>query len=32
MRGVDEALLGTNMLSLFGSYVPLWGEDGTYNI
>ncbi|KAH7079716.1 hypothetical protein FB567DRAFT_595699 [Paraphoma chrysanthemicola] len=32
MRGADEALLGTNMLNLFGSNVPLWGEDGTYNI
>lgn len=32
MRGDNEALLGTNMLNLFGSYVPLWGEDGTYNM
>lgn len=32
LRGDNEALLGTNMLNLFGSYVPLWGEDGNYNI
>ncbi|KAJ4982756.1 hypothetical protein SVAN01_11761 [Stagonosporopsis vannaccii] len=32
MQGDNEGLLGTNMLDLFGTYVPLWGEDRTYNI
>ncbi|KAJ4312515.1 hypothetical protein N0V94_007408 [Neodidymelliopsis sp. IMI 364377] len=32
LQSESEAVPGTDMLNLFGSYFPLWDGDGTYNI
>lgn len=32
LQSDTEAVFGTDMLNLFGSYFPLWDGDGTYNV